>query len=413
MRVSEEKRVDENLNRPEFGNVSNSWLGRRFCSRADASAHLDDFNRAIDYLNNKFGDSIPELRKQLVEQQDYYQSNKRGIGGRGGRLRAFTDSDLKKLEREAENEMFRNSLNPMQQSLLEKIGINVKNVGMPRNVSPAQAKCIAQHCESMVAHGYKEEYAVKVGQSMAILYVNDIENKGFLPKIVSINQTVLSEAEVQRRANAKSFLGKIMSNNGANYEIMANYFYGQQNDSWSSESQHMKAFLLQQRADTAQNARYFLGRYTEQSLLNAFNGDVPDRETYANTIAMYDAFTAITLEHLDTIESNPSTRLSKENRTVELRRGIRSEHAHATQEGIADSTSLGRPSHRFTGPGFTVLKYTVPFCDVHTLFFMSPELCWDGDWEEKLNLGEEHEVVCDMSHCSEADGTKELTGRNG
>lgn len=375
-----------NVDKPKLSRTRNTWLGRFsvwldriFSSKTDRSKNLQDFRNAVSYLNNKYGDKIPDLRTKLTEKLAHYQSNRRGIDGQGGRRRVFTEQDLKKLEDEAKKEKFRKEL--------------LAGIGNTQLRTSAQREYIVQYCENMVANGNKIEYAIEVGKAMNMLYAEGIES--VLPqKPINIHKIAYNADGAEMRGAVTDKLRTIMSRHGADYRIMESYFEQQKQDSWNPLSLCMKYFYLQQRADPEQiSEQYYLATYSQEELGAAFNEWYPsegDKKKYAKTVSMYQAFTAITLARLSFEDPSP---VSQENRTITLHRGVNSVNANSRKQGIADSTSLGEVDPKFSRDGMTVLEFTVPFCDVHALYFMSPELC-----DSSGSYASEREVICDMSN---------------
>ncbi|MDR1255328.1 MAG: hypothetical protein LBJ94_00130 [Puniceicoccales bacterium] len=440
--------------RPHLGSGHGGILGS-FASRFNpekATQNLENFRKAYTYLREKYGDFLPpKLDSKLAAQLEHYQSNGRGVDGAGGRLSEFTDEDLSKLERDIEKEIsnikdvlakrdaFIGSLDlsATQKSLLTSIsGIE--------GLSAAQASYVAQYCEDIINNGNKESFALEIGKAMAILYKNGVESE--LPLTITLdrenprdNDTVYRDVEMRRTAT--EFLTRVMAENGANYIVMKDYFQSQQSNSWSFASLGMKAFFLQQRdlertdlrveqgqdPMVAEAQRYFLQGFSPNSpnpkknLLEIFkdykdslkktflkrpnsNGDWLgifrnywwkisfSEETYAKTVVLYKAFTGITLQHLDMPEY-----IDRENRTISLQRSLSLKHVDKPQ-GIADSTALDTPMDMNAAGGDTTILLRMPLCDVHALFFMSPELSTDNSPIFKDSSGMEHEVICDMSH---------------
>jgi hypothetical protein len=252
--MDEALRVGNDVNRPQLGNVSSTWMGRRFCSKTQQTENLANFNRAVEYLNNKFGDSIPGLKGRLTAQQAHYQSNRRGVNAQGGRLRTFTDNDLKKLELEALEEK-NSTLHTKLKTMLDTCQCNID-----------QRLIIMQYGADMVKDGNKMEFAVEVCKSMAILFANKIEK--FLPKEINIRSK--SEAKSMREV-FKPKLESIMAKNGAKYGCVASYLSSQPQSSWSPASCALKYFLLSQREDANDANKYYLGAETVRSLETKFS----------------------------------------------------------------------------------------------------------------------------------------------
>jgi hypothetical protein len=446
-------KINFQFEKPHFGEGSGwNWMWgclKCYFNPEKATQNLENFRKAYAYLREKYGDFLPpKLDSKLAAQLEHYQSNGRGNSGGGGRLSEFTDEDLSKLERDIEREVFdiedrlarRDALiGSMDLSATQKnLLMNIAGI---EDLSISQASYVAQYCEDLLSNGNGRSFALEVGKAMVILYKNNIES--VLPSTIAIdssscpttrnylkeydkgscNDTVYKDAGMRRAAT--KLLTRVMAENGADYGIMKDYFKGQQDNSWSLASLGMKAFFLQQRdlertdlhVEQGQNPmvaeaqRYFLQGFSPNSpnsnknLLKIFENylgcnSFPE-ETYAKTVAMYKAFTGITLQHLDMPEY-----IDRENRTISLQRNLPLEYADKPQ-GIADSTSLGTPLNP-TGIGTdSVLSFKVPFCDVHALFFMSPELSnddlslksfFENNLQQKKWLGMEHEVICDMSH---------------
>jgi hypothetical protein len=114
-------------------------------------------------------------------------------------------------------------------------------------------------------------------------------------------------------------------------------------------------------------------------------------KTAARKTPGHDLITADILKHLPRRAVAFITTLF--NRILHLHRGVNSVNANSRKQGIADSTSLGEVDPEFSRDGMTVLEFTVPFCDVHALYFMSPELC-----DSSGSYASEREVICDMSN---------------
>ncbi|MDR1255630.1 MAG: hypothetical protein LBJ94_01735, partial [Puniceicoccales bacterium] len=384
-----------------------------------------------------------------------------------------TDEDLSKLEKDIKKEVpdIEDRL-ARRDALIGSLDLSatqrslLMNIAGIEDLSVSQASHVVQYCEDLLSNGNRRSFALEVGKAMVILYKNNIES--LLPSTITIdndscpspknnireydkdscNDTVFRDVEMRRAV--VGLLTRVMAENGADYGIMKNYFKGQQSNSWSLASLGMKAFFLQQRdlertdlhveqgqdPIAAEAHRYFLQEFSPNSpnsnenLLKIFEGYLKDNsfpeETYAKTIAMYKAFTGITLQHLNMPEY-----IDRESRTISLQRSLPLEYANKPQ-GIADSTSLDTLVSTLGAGGgdVTLLLLRVPFCDVHALFFMSPELSNDNLPLEKSFLendlylknlfgnnlslksifgnnlslkslfGMEHEVICDMSHAN-------------
>jgi hypothetical protein len=55
-----------------------------------------------------------------------------------------------------------------------------------------------------------------------------------------------------------------------------------------------------------------------------------------------------------------------------------------------ESTSVGKPIDGFNGSGSDTHRMEVPFSNIFSSFFMSPEMCMDY-------LGMEQELLCDLT----------------
>jgi hypothetical protein len=459
------------LTRPRLGEGTNSsgFVGRTLCrlNPEKAAQNLENFRAGLSYLQSKYGNT--PLISRLATKLSHYESNRRGMDGDGGRLREFTDSDLRGLERE---EVI-SSLNEAQRGLLEGIkGVenlsksqieyiaryceNMINGGSERSfalevgktiallfnhdiestlsveimesLSRPQIEYLTQYCKDMVNNGYKQSFAAEVGIAMVLLFNDNIES--VLPTEIDINNTVFSDNDRSMRQTAIESLSLMMEAHGASYADIAEYQENQQQESWSTKSLCMKYFLLQQRENAQEShTAYYLNENTEKTLQENYDNHFSTRELDQNfqprfssereaneakarfpkSVIIHKAFIGIVLKNLTKITCDKGRRgiedmtasiLSREGRTIKVQRGAPNKIAlDGPKQGIADSTALGRPSARFNA-GY-IAEYTMPFCDIHDLFFMSPTFCCDGKSKQYREMyGMEHEIVCDLSHAS-------------
>jgi hypothetical protein len=326
--------------------------------------------------------------------------------------------------------------------------IQARDLGPLEQCTPDQQAYIIQYGMDMICDGNKPEWAAQVCASMAILYQSGIE--AFIPDqiIIEANQsvealqqhidaksgTVFDLQFITQRATATQYLRTIMTANGADYDIISNYLKKQRQSSWDDECLIMKYFLLQQRTNGEEEARsiyYFEGdnrneRADRQNIrLSSLQGAYAGRfipsghldeirlNQYAQTVAMYKAYTAIALKKTQFNEKNSAQRTCQLQRAMVREKLIESyQQAYASVKkdetftgmkgGIADSTALGTPVYHFTKPeqGCDIHEMQVPFFRIHAAYFISPELCYDDVPKKKCNFkkgyGGGHEFVCDL-----------------
>jgi hypothetical protein len=248
---------------------------------------------------------------------------------------------------------------------------------------------------------FRETFANEVaaaGVLLYLLYQGGIED--FLPKdIGGVGDGVHAQEYIEMRKKVTDKLSQIMEDNGADYGIINRYPKGQQQNPWSEESLTMKYFLLMQRErDTDFNEICFMGgktlgdlelRYALELIQNIKREDNNSsqifnakKEKYGKSVAIYKAFTAIALNKIK---------------------------IPGRKHGIADSVALGAPSSIYIDPKeYDVVEMEVPFSGVLAVYFMSPELSFDGppygippnphNRDNKSGKGSEHEIICDMGN---------------
>jgi hypothetical protein len=309
--------------------------------------------------------------------------------------------------------------------------------------SPEQQTSILQYGMDMIVDGNKPEWAAQVCASMAILYQSVIE--AYIPDQILIENNqqpycieyfkdanegvVFGPQFIKQRTVATERLGQIMNANGANYSIISDYLKQQREDSWNNECCTMKYFLLQQRANVEQDGNiYYFGEVTLEDLRQRYNEHfgLPDQlkedllKQYPKTVAMYKAYTATALRKtqiggFDGKDSTQQTyKLQKgmnRKRLIEFYPALDQQPAYKNVQpdetfgrmkgGIADSVELGPPVFTFNKPNYDVLEIQVPFCKIHVVYFVSPELCYDDDLESKNDtevwFAGGHEFVCDTN----------------
>jgi hypothetical protein len=243
----------------------------------------------------------------------------------------------------------------------------------------------------MIDGGDTLEFATQVCESMITLYKNQIDK--LLPNSIDPNGTVLNPEDQRMREAAVAKLSEIMQANGADYGIIADYLNAQQRDSNNDSSNAMRYFLLTQRQDgDAMENNYYLARKTRQDLETIFNRVASGgEEQYAKSAAMYKAFTAIGLNKINFEGKNA-------NQTCNVSRGTTCEVA---QHSSLESTSIGSSATMFSNG--IVQKYEVPFSNVFTAFFLSPEMCSDRNITT-FQAADEREFMCNLNGCREITG---------
>ncbi|MDR2724104.1 MAG: hypothetical protein LBB25_02775, partial [Holosporaceae bacterium] len=302
----------------------------------------------------------------------------------------------------------------------------IKETNNFKQCSPEQQKYIEQYARQMIEGGDKAEFASSVCEAMAILYRNDIEEK--MPNEININEAYSSFSRIapgqsryrKMRAAVTKHLKKIMEENGGNYEIMNSYLHDQQFGVDRQKSVAMRYFMSQQRqdpneerylsADNAQTIEDAMKKYSE-----AYNQELKEASTnpevYAKTVAMYKAFTAITLNKVNFQGRN-------ENQTCTVYHGLTTE-----------SLNERYPDYKQTKAGDTVtIKYNileptpirfidcipdpdgheneiyeihemkVPFNKIFVAYFMSPEMCEEGTSSRNIrNPLVQEAFICDLA----------------
>ncbi|MDR1590686.1 MAG: hypothetical protein LBR92_01665 [Puniceicoccales bacterium] len=289
----------------------------------------------------------------------------------------------------------------------------------------------------MIEDGYTEKFANEVSSAIIILYQNTIDD--LLPSdIGSVSDVVFAPEYITMRINVTNKLKQIMEDYDADYNIINRYLKGQQQNSWSEESLAMKYFLFTQRQDSNDFEKvYFWGgqklstlelKYVQDLVKNIQNRSNDNglilnikKEKYARSVAFYKALTAIALNKVQVPE-----RINHENNTCILQRGMKREDlikfypeyakinegeifTDTMKHGIADSAALGASAPIFTNPKeYDVLEIETPFSRIFAVYFISPELSFDGppyglpirknSKDNKQHRGSEHEFVCDMSN---------------
>lgn len=380
-----------------LGTESTGIFGRFKCrfNPEQAAQNLKNFSDAVNYLRSKCNILGTRLDEKLTEQLNHYNSNGRGVNGNGGRLRAFTQDDFKNLEKEC----VRTSYTQGQRALLSKID-NIASCTIE------QEAIILKYGESMIEHGYKEAYVLEVCQSMVKLYGAHI--KDVLPKTIG-DYEGFTGAGATTRENVTKIVHQEITKTGGDPKLIARYLDSQQKQgSWHGPSLLMKGFHLKQRA-VIPDKTYYLGTdgTNPENLIAYFDRNCPNPKVYAKTVAMYQAFIAIALNHIDDIPG-----IDKERGTLEVYRGVTRYNEHGPQ-GIADSTALISVAWGFARSKY-ILKMEVPLCDVKAMYFLSPELSCDllvdengvysaygeggNQGSERLRFAAEREIVCDLSH---------------
>jgi hypothetical protein len=272
----------------------------------------------------------------------------------------------------------------------------------PEQRTLRQQAYILQYGVDMIRDGNKPEFAAQVCASMAILYQNGIES--VLPQEIDIKSTVSSSTDIKMRRVATKQLSDIMAANGANYKIISSYIEDQRTSSWQKGALVMKSFLMAQRQNPDDVNSIFVPKIVEKKIRSAFPGKMSPLQIaeFTKSVAMYKAFTAITLSRLNMPEF-----INHETLTCSLQRGLGRKGLiesypgypnipigtpfRLPKNGIADSTSLGPPPPNFTGKGSDVHQMDVAFSRILVLYFMSEEMC-------KGVKAHEHEITCDLSN---------------
>jgi hypothetical protein len=302
-----------------------------------------------------------------------------------------------------------------------------------------QHSYIIQYGMDMIADGNKPEFAAQVCASMAILYQSGID--GTIPETALPLKTIYNIDDIKKRAEIKELLSNTMSRYGADYTIISKWLESQQGNSWSPASKGVKYYLLQQCANADEiDGRFYLKQHEFKSPKAAVDNlrsnyesfmkqhNVSDK-CYAQSIAMYKAFTAIVLAKTK-VESYifPDQQKCKVVRGDNLKsmqkdypgepwvrpRGNRGEltFSDKIRGGIADSTALGAAASGFSGTGIATRTFMMPFSRIMAVYFISPELCCDPGGtasaiteasitqsikQLKDKYGREREVICDFS----------------
>jgi hypothetical protein len=302
-----------------------------------------------------------------------------------------------------------------------------------------QVKFARQYKRNMLADGYKREFVDRVFVAMLTLYKNGIEE--LLPEDISSVSDVVYDPEcIAMRKEVTDKLSQIMKNNGADYDIINRYLKAQQQSSWSEQSLTMKYFLFTQREESADFEKiYFWSghnlsdlelRHIKEVIKNVKKeandgGSISiskiKKEKYAQSVAMYKAFTAIALN-----KAKIPGKINHKNNTCSLQRGMKREDlikfypeyakinegeifTGTMKHGIADSAALGAPASEYTNPKeYDVIEMKIPFHRVLAAYFVSPELSFDGPLygipinpytrDNKAGKGSEHELICDMAN---------------
>jgi hypothetical protein len=248
----------------------------------------------------------------------------------------------------------------------------------------SQQAYIKEYAKQMIEGGDKKEFAMAVSEAMVLLYTSGIDELMF----DEINFRDIAKTGAQMRADVIEKLTQVMKDNGGNYVTIGKYLLEQQIDGNCDASQQMRAFMMTQRQDP------FEGRFS-------VSPKMPDDISYAKTVAIYKAFTAIALNKANFAGKN------SENHTCKVYRGLARKDLEETytdydgkvkEDGIftmrhstLESTSIGNPIQLFNGKGSDTHTMEVPFSRIFATYFMSPEMCGN-----LASVGE-HEFLCDLA----------------
>lgn len=286
------------------------------------------------------------------------------------------------------------SQNELREAALKlgKMKVNLKGL------SPKQRITIIRYGAQMLKYENKEEFVSEVCNAMAYLYRTGIERhiprsmKEYMPEYKNVYEdgVAFDPRAKNMRENIQNILINLIKENGGDYSIISDYINSQRSNSWSDKSKCLKGFYLEQKKESYQNKNYYLTSHVvrdpvgEENLIKISHSIYPDRKKYAKTIAMYQAFTAIALNHIEDIPG-----LNKANRTLSVARGT-DNYVSWGPQGILDSASLIETSSLFNLKKYN-LRLDVPFCDVIFVYFLASEFCND-------ELAKEREIVCNLNN---------------
>jgi hypothetical protein len=293
----------------------------------------------------------------------------------------------------------------------------------------------------MITDGNKATFAAQVCESMAILYLGKIED--YLPVGYDVENDKMfshfnpeSPEEYQEettyewdagrlRRDAIEALGNIMAKNGADYSLIRNLLENQQKNPWSNPSKVLKYFLLQQHdSNQSPDGSYYLGGSRFRDIATGAEEYLGRVRKFPKSVAMYKAFTAITLNTVRIDEVIfPDETICIVQRALDRGRLLRAypqiysnkntgDRIDGIRDDIAASTFIGERtgSHdEFIEKNSSVIhKIRMPFSRIFATYFMSPELCCDYDTPIIQQSGNpeyvrkkyknEREVLCDCSH---------------
>lgn len=254
-----------------------------------------------------------------------------------------------------------------------------------------QKDIILKYGASMLENCYKESYVLEVCNSMAVLYTMEIGGhtvEDLLPKRLIFDDDVLLNREsTAQRAAFSSHLTEIMSANGGDYKIMEKYLKHQGMHSNVGSTLSMRGFFLDQLTDVNEG-KYYLLEGDAASLKSRLCSEYPDQERYKKTVAMYQAFVGIALNHIENIPG-----VDRKAGKLTVYRAT-SKYTPGGPQGVLDSASLQGICYRYQYDSNIFLKIEVPFCDVRALYFLSPELCCDFWSDPTQGQIDEHEAIC-------------------
>lgn len=281
----------------------------------------------------------------------------------------------------------------------------------------AQQEYINKYRSSLIKDGYTPKFAEQTCVFIIALYQEGIEKEleEKFPKDIDAATTWKDgSTNITGRKEITTWLKTIMEKYGGDYNTVANWLTNHQSNSWSNAAKAMKYFLISNlKEDVSVDDRFYLGTYTKYDLEAAYNSAVPtqkEKKCYETSMLMYKAFTAIVLSTVKIQFIDQSTQMvtvkrgdKKESMQLayqkfDLSACLRDKELPIVRGGIADSTSLGVANSKFSGEGYLVRTFGMPFSRIHAVYFISQEICCDSSSKLKTTYAAEREIICDMSN---------------
>jgi hypothetical protein len=296
----------------------------------------------------------------------------------------------------------------------------------------------------MITEGNTVAFSMAVCLAMGILYQQGLEP--LLPGVIDADAILNSDPAIKARADAVALVAEVMADNGGNYAIIQDYLFHQQEVGSSSDSsQAVKYFLHSQIREESchigSRVRFFLRDFTMGQLGSKYFTKISTcgEDQYIKSIVFYKAFTAIGLGNLSSVTYNgnqiPLSTDPDGKRCICVARAVRTDTVEAcrmdascpfdvanlefpfgTPRGIANSASLGDPPAAWVEkPEYETHRMAVPISNFFAAYFLSPELCREGDAGIKSMVAHpnvqfsesvrkayrsQRELICDMSTSS-------------